>query len=150
MKRLLCLCIGLMCVSVCVACDSSAIETQALPLGTTESIVDIYAIADPDPESTLVLEESNTDDVLMGQWTIGDEIVTEHYTFNDDGTGVYLISDNNGTSERNFTYTVDENSNIDMLFDGAGYVERYAYTVDGDILTLADNFGAVLELTKVN
>lgn len=146
-KKLLCLCVGVMCFSFCTACGSNG---SALIPSTTESTADIYAIAELQPGETLVLEESNTDDVLMGQWTLGDEIVTEYYTFSEDGTGVYLISDNNGTSERNFTYTVDENGYVDMLFDGAGYVERYAYTVEGETLTLEDNFGAVIELTKNN
>lgn len=146
-KRLLCLCVGIMCLSLCTACSSNG--TALIP-DTTESTADVYAIAALETGETLVLEESNTDEVLMGQWVLGDEIVTESYYFYEDGTGFYQLEDQVGSSSRDFTYTVDENGYVDMLFDGAGYVERYAYTVEGETLTLEDNFGAVLELNKVN
>ena len=146
-KRLLCLCVGVMCLSLCTACSSNG--TALIP-NTTESTADVYAIAALETGETLVLEESNTDEVLMGRWVLGDEIVTESYYFYEDGTGFYQLEDQVGTSSRDFTYNVDGNGYVDMLFDGAGYVERYAYTVDGGTLTLEDNFGAVLELNKVN
>ena len=146
-KRLLCLCVGIMCISLCTACGSNGF---ALIPGATESSADVYAVAELQPGETLVLAESNTDEVLLGQWALGDELVTETYFFYEDGTGFYQLEDQAGSSSRDFTYTVDENGYVDMLFDGAGYVERYAYTVDGGTLTLEDNFGAVLELNKVN
>ena len=146
-KRLLYLCVGIMCISLCTACGSNG---STLIPGATESSADVYAVAELQPGETLVLAESNTDEVLMGQWMLGDELVTETYFFYEDGTGFYQLEDQVGSSSRDFTYTVDENGYVDMLFDGAGYVERYAYTVDGGHLTLEDNFGAVLELNKVN
>ena len=85
-KRLLCLCVGVMCLSLCTACGSNG---SPLNLGTTESTADVYAIAALETGETLVLEESNTDEVLMGEWVLGDEIVTETYFFYEDGTGFY-------------------------------------------------------------
>ena len=55
---------------------------------------------------------------------------------------------NGSASDRGFTYNVFEGNTVEFLFDEAGYIERYTYTIEDQTLTLTDEWGGVLELTK--
>ncbi len=78
---------------------------------------------------------------LVGEWvyTGGDYV----YTFNDDGTGSYTA----GETVMEFTY-VDSGSAVEIQYATATVPNNYEYTIDGDKLLIADDFGDTVEYTR--
>lgn len=76
-------------------------------------------------------EDKNT---IVGSWKYEKGDYT--YTFNEDGTGVYLIS----STKMEFTYTTDGNK-ISILYKGNTAAFETEYSIDGDILNIKDSFG---------
>ena len=115
-----------------------------------ETTRDVYAVADYDPENPITMETSPeySDEALLGSWELVNGGVTETYTFATSNSGTYSITADSNSTDRGFTYNVVEGNTVEFLFDEAGYIERYTYTIEDQTLTLTDEWGGVLVLTK--
>lgn len=143
-KRLIALALSVSFLLGLSACDTSLVSSVA------ETTRDVYAVADYEPENPITMETSPeySDETLLGSWELVNDSVTETYTFATSNSGSYSITANGSTSDRGFTYNVFEGNTVEFLFDEAGYIERYTYTIEDQTLTLTDEWGGVLELTK--
>ena len=163
MKRLICgLFVGVISISLCVACGEDAVVES----GATQPIVAVESSIIPNTEPTVttteslnmetyvdrstvpVIENSETDDGLLGQWIYEDNLIIYGYTFNDDGSGEFLITD--GSEENDvlltFTYTVNDDGSLDILHENTLNIEHYLYSISDSMLTLTDSNNEIIEL----
>ncbi len=72
------------------------------------------------------------------------------YTFEKDGVGTMPILNTGINVEANFSYTIEEDT-LTIVTDSEYFSQTYIYTMefDGDTLTLTDEAGDALVLTKV-
>ena len=81
----------------------------------------------------------NNDDKqsIVGLWagTTDDEF---YYLFNDDKTGSYTM----GVDIKEFTYKIDGDTVI-IVFDGNSKEHVYKYSIDGDVLSIENDYGIV-------
>lgn len=79
-------------------------------------------------------EDKKASNTIVGSWKYESGDYT--YTFNEDGTGEYLIS----STKMEFTYTTDSNK-ISILYKGNTAAFETEYAIDGDTLNIKDSFG---------
>ena len=149
-KRLIALVLSVSFLLGLSACNADTGSETSLVSSVSGTSGDVYAVADYDPENPITMETSPecTDEDLLGSWELVNGGVTETYTFETSNSGTYSVMADSSTSDRGFTYNVIEGNTVEFLFDEAGYIERYTYTIEVQTLTLADEWGGVLELTK--
>lgn len=144
------------CVALLTACGNAPITESGV--GVTESVIgsmednSTNGTAIPEFESTgpieiNVIEDYVIDDSLLGMWTLEQDDITYMYTFNEDNTGEFIISDDAQEIVSSFTYSSDSNE-LQIQFEDFVSTDIYAYQIADDTLTLDDNFGNVLELTR--
>lgn len=78
---------------------------------------------------------------VVGSWVYVNGGYT--YTFNADGTGSYEA----GSTVMEFTYE-DTGSTLSILFKGNTMASEYAYTINGNTLSIEDSFGDTVQYTK--
>lgn len=93
---------------------------------------------------------------LIGTWECEKETglfgttVDLTYTFEEDGKGSMPLLDSGIGVDVNFTYTVEEDIlTIKVESDLLSRTDVYTMVFEDDVLTLTDDSGEVLELTKV-
>ena len=149
-KRLIALALSVSFLLGLSACNTDTGTETSLVSSVAETTRDVYAVADYDPENPITMETSPeySDEALLGSWDLVNGGVTETYTFETSNSGTYSVMADSSTSDRGFTYNVFEGNTVEFLFDEAGYIERYTYTIEEQTLTLTDEWGGVLVLTK--
>lgn len=78
---------------------------------------------------------------LVGTWEYSG--MDCHYTFNDDGTGVYYFIG----AEQKFTYT-DNGDSVTIQFETSDFPSDHAYEIKGKTLLIEDSFGDMVEYTR--
>ncbi|MBR3645082.1 MAG: hypothetical protein IKN54_01570 [Lachnospiraceae bacterium] len=149
-KRLIALALSVSFLLGLSACNTDTGTETSLVSSVAETTRDVYAVADYDPENPITMETSPeySDEALLGSWELVNGGVTETYTFATSNSGTYSITADSNSTDRGFTYNVVEGNTVEFLFDEAGYIERYTYTIEDQTLTLTDEWGGVLVLTK--
>lgn len=149
-KRLIALALSVSFLLGLSACNTDTGTETSLVSSVAETTRDVYAVADYDPENPITMETSPeySDEALLGSWELVNGGVTETYTFATSNSGTYSITADSNSTDRGFTYNVVEGNTVEFLFDEAGYIERYTYTIEDQTLTLTDEWGGMLVLTK--
>lgn len=149
-KRLIALALSVSFLLGLSACNTDTGTETSMVSSVAETTRDVYAVADYDPENPITMETSPeySDEALLGSWELVNGGVTETYTFATSNSGTYSITADSNSTDRGFTYNVVEGNTVEFLFDEAGYIERYTYTIEDQTLTLTDEWGGVLVLTK--
>lgn len=149
-KRLIALALSVSFLLGLSACNTDTGTETSLVSSVAETTRDMYAVADYDPENPITMETSPeySDEALLGSWELVNGGVTETYTFATSNSGTYSITADSNSTDRGFTYNAVEGNTVEFLFDEAGYIERYTYTIEDQTLTLTDEWGGVLVLTK--
>lgn len=121
-----------------VACSAETTETSVM---ISEQPVIMENEADYTIGTLPSIENFATDDSLYGSWR-GDRELTYQYTFNDDNTGEFLVTDGEDEVVFGFTYTVD-NGTLSILHDQTASIEDYTYELTDEGLLMTDSEGMV-------
>lgn len=74
---------------------------------------------------------------LTGKWVRESQGITHQLVLDSDGTGIYIRSQGNKTSEISFCW--DSDDYCFYVFDGGFFPEIYEYHIEGDELHIIEN-----------
>lgn len=120
---------------VLVACVFAACGSQEEAPENTDA--EVAEVAEGETEA----EASGSTGALIGSWKYAGGDYT--YNFNADGTGNYTV----GETVMEFTYE-DDGATVTIQYATATVPNEYAYTVEGNTLYIADDFGDTVEYHK--
>lgn len=148
-SSILALCI--LCIAMLTGCGNNKkttdtpTETQAAQISETAAVTEAATEAEAKQTATQTQAETTAsaeNSPLIGSWEY-EEMSGFTYTFNPDGTGTYDVMG----EVMSFTYT-DNGDSIEMLYEDVDAPSTYAYSIDGNTLTIKDSFGSDVKYIK--
>ena len=124
-----------LCLNFLVGCEKGETDKKTIPSKEKDAISS--NVDDNQSEENEKPDENVTS--IVGTWKYQGTMDCA-YVFRDDGTGTYQYS---GT-DIPFTYTDDGNC-VSILFEGSTAANQMEYSIHGEILSIEDSFGEIVE-----